>query len=97
MKQGPKSLPQIGVLGLLGPSCGVLSTRQEPNGPSLIRQTGDVLGSQTATEVGFISVAEAADRLNVPIWDVMRLAERGAISTRLLVSAADVDALKEQQ
>lgn len=55
------------------------------------------MGSQTATEVGFISVAEAADRLNVPIWDVMRLAERGAISTRLLVSAADVDALKEQQ
>ena len=45
----------------------------------------------------WITAAEAADRLGVKPWDVVRMAEIGDLKSVLLIRADSIDALKEQQ
>lgn len=55
------------------------------------------MGTSSPTFQQAISVAEAAQRLGVKPWDVMRLIESGALVARVVVDPASLDAFKEAQ
>jgi hypothetical protein len=44
----------------------------------------------------WVTTTEAAERLGVKPWDVVRMAEIGVVKSVLLIDADSLDALKEQ-
>lgn len=51
----------------------------------------------TAPPTGLLTIAQAADRLGVKPWDVVRLVESGAIAAVTLVPAAALPNSREAQ
>lgn len=46
--------------------------------------------------MGLLTVQQAADRLGVTRWDVMRLVQTGEVQSVVLIEAASLEAMKEK-
>jgi len=55
------------------------------------------LGPSAPTRTEHITVTEAAKRLNLTPWDVMRLIETGRVSSVVMVPADQIAAIEEEQ
>jgi excisionase family DNA binding protein len=54
------------------------------------------LGPSAPTPAGYLTVAEAAERLGVKPWDVMRMVQTGDLQSLVLIESASVEAPKEK-
>ena len=65
-------------------------------GPVNTAKVGKILGPSAPTQTDYITVTDAADRLGVKPWDVMRLVETGVVQSLVLIDAASLEAVKEK-
>lgn len=54
------------------------------------------MGPSAPTQSGHLTVSEAAERLGVKPWDVMRMVQTGDLKSLVLIEAASLEALEEK-